>query len=90
MSWLSRFIGGSKSTDAVEVTEYKEFSIKPTPQREGSVYRICAQIEKDVAGTLKSHTLIRADTVNDLETATMVSINKSKQLIDELGDGLFR
>ncbi len=41
-------------------------------------------------GTVKSHTLIRADTLGDLEGANEASISKAKQVIDEQGDRIFR
>ena len=44
-----------------------------------------ALIEKDG----RTHTLIRADVLEDLAAASEASIGKAKQMIDEQGDRLF-
>ena len=86
MSLLSKlFGGGGSSAPAAEPTEYKGFSITPQPAKEGGRYRIGAKIEKDG----KTHDLIRADTLDDKAGADDASINKAKQLIDQVGDALF-
>ena len=52
-------------------------------------YRVTARIEKDIAGQTKAHLLQRADTCSSLQEATELSIAKSRQAIDQLGDALF-
>ncbi|MEO0943551.1 MAG: HlyU family transcriptional regulator [Pseudomonadota bacterium] len=87
MSLLSKlFGGGNASAPAAEPIEYNGFSITPQPAKEGGRYRIGAKIEKDD----KTHELIRADTLDDRAGADEASINKAKQLIDQMGDALFR
>lgn len=89
MSWLSKLFGsgvdkaGAASGHPSEV--YKDFTITPTPIREGSRYRISARVEKGD----KVHTLIRADTIDDEAVAAASSLSKAKQAIDQLGDGIF-
>ncbi len=92
MSLLSKLFGSSKpSAPAEPETEtYDGFTIEASPGREGAGYRIGAVITKVVDGETKTHHLIRADTVGDLEEAKKISIMKSKMVIDQLGDGLFR
>lgn len=92
MSFLKKLFGGGGSAEASEPASeiYEGFKITPTPQREGTQFRISARIEKEVDGTVKSHTLIRADTLGDLEGANEASISKAKQVIDEQGDRIFR
>lgn len=86
MSLFSKlFGGGDTSAPAVEPTEYNGFLITPQPAKEGGRYRIGARIEKDG----KTHDLIRADTLDDKAGADEASINKAKQVIDQMGDGLF-
>ena len=90
MSLLSRLFGGSKGGDAAPAAagpaeEHKGFTITPTPIREGGSFRVSARIEKGD----QTHTLIRADTINDQEAALAASVRKAKQLIDEQGDRLF-
>ena len=91
MSLLSRLFGGGggppKPRHASET--YKEFAITPDPVREGTSFRIRAHIAKDVGGEARTHTLIRADTLGDEETAVTASVGKAKQLIDEQGERLF-
>jgi hypothetical protein len=89
MSWLSKLFGGGGDKAAAgsghpsEV--YKDFTITPTPIREGSRYRISARVEKGD----RVHTLIRADTLEDEAMAATSSLSKAKQAIDQLGDGIF-
>lgn len=90
MSLLSRLFGGGGPPKPRHASEtYKDFTITPDPAREGQTFRIGARIAKDIGGETKTHTLIRADTLNDEETAVAASLNKAKQLIDEQGDRLF-
>lgn len=91
MSLLSRLFGGgggpAKPRHAVET--YKDFTITPDPMREGSRFRIRAHVAKDIGGETKSHTLIRADTLEDEQSAVTASVGKARQLIDEQGERLF-
>ena len=91
MSFFKKlFGGGSESAPEPETEVYKDFIITPTPINEGPHYRISAQIEKEVDGEMKTHTLIRADTLGELEAANAASIGKAKKMIDEQGEGIFR
>lgn len=90
MSLLSRLFGdGAPKSQDSKREDYQGFAITPEPAREGARFRVGARIEKEIGGTLKSHTLIRADTLEDLDTAVEASIRKAKQVIDEQGDRLF-
>ena len=79
------FGGGGSSAPETKSETYKDFTITPTPIREGSRFRISALIEKDG----RTHTLIRADVLEDLTAANEASVNKAKQMIDEQGERLF-
>lgn len=86
MSWLKNLFGGGEAAaPEAAAEEYEGFAITPTPVREGTQWRISARIEKDG----KTHTLMRADTVGDQETAAQFSLRKAKQVIDEQGERLF-
>ena len=75
MSILSKLFGGGGSpAPKAEPELYEGFSITPTPIKEGPRYRISAQIEKDG----RSHTLIRADTLEDL------AMPSSPTIIDQI------
>ena len=89
MSWLSKLLGGGGSAPAAETVEHKGFRITPEPIRDGNQFRIAAQIEKEVGGEMRHHHLIRADMLNDPEEAKTASVNKAKQMIDQMGEGLF-
>ena len=90
MSFFKKLFGGGDGPEAAEPAEsYEGFSITPAPIKEGSQWRISALIEREVEGVVKSHTLVRADTVGDRETAVTFSVRKAKQAIDEQGVQLF-
>ena len=91
MPFWSRFFGGkpAKEPASVPAEEHKGFRITPNPIREGSHYRIAARIEKEVAGVLRVHDLVRADTVATLDEARALSLAKARQVIDEQGERLF-
>lgn len=85
MSILKKLFGGGTAPEPPKPETYKDFAITPNPANEGGRYRIGALIEKYG----KSHQLIRADTLDDLESAMTASVNKAKQMIDEQGERLF-
>ena len=86
---FSRLFGGKSKPETTSTETYEGFKITPTPQKDGSQFRICALIEKEVDGEMHQHKLVRADTLGDIETANSASIGKAKQMIDEQGDALF-
>ena len=83
------FGGGDGQTAKAPVEMHQGFRITILPEKEGSAYRVGAIIEKEVDGELKSHHLIRADTMQGLEAAQEASLRKAKQAIDEQGERLF-
>lgn len=89
MSLLSKLFGARpKPTEAATdhpSEDYNGFTITPTPMKDGPRFRLSARIEKDG----RSHTLIRADTIDDEATAIASSLAKAKRMIDEQGDRLF-
>ena len=94
MSFLKKLFGSGASHDGgsgpkADPVQYDGFLIYPEPIKEGAVYRIAARIEKDFEGEMKSQNLVRADTVNAIEAANDMSVNKAKQVINERGDKLF-
>ncbi|MBT8458673.1 MAG: hypothetical protein KJN60_03280 [Boseongicola sp.] len=90
MSILKRLFGGGASSKPSHQPEvYKDFTITPEPMPADGQHRISAIITKDVNGELRSHHLIRADTLMDPGAAAEASIEKAKTLIDQQGDRLF-
>ncbi len=94
MSILSKLFGGGrpKAPEApAEPSEiYKDFRIFAAPASESAGYRVAARIEKEVAGEVKVHHLMRADTSRSFDEAEALSVRKAKQMIDEQGDRIFR
>ncbi len=92
MSILSKLFGSSKSAAPVEAEAetYKDFTIEPRPDKDGSGYRIGALVSKVIDGDIKTHHLIRADVIGDLEEAKKASVAKAQVMIDQVGDGIFR
>ncbi|WP_299689642.1 HlyU family transcriptional regulator [uncultured Tateyamaria sp.] len=91
MSLLSRLLGRKDAPASEPVCEtYGDFRIYPEPMAEGNVYRIAARVETEVNGETKTHMLVRADTLNDHDSAVTASIGKAKQVIDEQGLRIFR
>ncbi|MEM9032842.1 MAG: HlyU family transcriptional regulator [Pseudomonadota bacterium] len=88
MSLFSKLFGGGGSSEP-EPVMHEGFAIFAEPAKDGSGYRIAARIEKEVGGAVKSHMLIRADTVGSLDEAVDASVAKAKRVIDELGDRIF-
>ncbi len=91
MSFLKKLFGGAADAPAKpEPSEtYNGFKITPVPMKEGSEYRISCRVEKELGGEMKTHHLIRADTLGSADAANAASIAKAKQLIDQMGDRLF-
>lgn len=90
MAWLKNLFGASDQGRAQPAGEdYEGFTITPTPIAEGSKFRISATITREVDGEVKEHRLIRADTLESKEAADEASINKAKQMIDQMGLGVF-
>ncbi|NCO87971.1 MAG: hypothetical protein GW886_15205 [Rhodobacterales bacterium] len=94
MSLLSRLFGGKSGGDAPASSgpaeEYKGYAITPAPIQSGGQYRVAARIEKTIDGTLRTHSLTRADTMASQEDAMAISLAKAKQVIDEQGDRIFQ
>lgn len=92
MSLFSKLFGGGGGDGAaseVQAIEHEGFAIYPEPVKESNGYRIAARIEKEIGGELKSHMLIRADTLDSLDGATEATVNKAKQVINEQGERIF-
>lgn len=88
MSLLKKLFGGAASKTP-EPETYKDFRIIAEPAREAGGFRLAARIEKEIGGELKTHHLIRADVFQAEDEARSFAIAKAKQLIDQLGEGLF-
>lgn len=90
MSFFKKLFGGGDAAKPdAKPEEYEGFKIFATPIREGTKWRVSARIEKEVAGAVKVHELIRADTLDGEDAAIEASIRKARQVIDEQGERVF-
>ena len=95
MSILKKLFGGGDkpaaeaTAPAGPVTEYEGFRITPEPMPADGQFRIAATIEREIGGELRTHKLIRADVLRDRDEAAAASVQKARQLIDQMGERLF-
>jgi hypothetical protein len=74
--------------------EYKGFTIRAEPYKEGGQYQTAGVIAKEIDGVTKEHRFIRADRYAALDDALAFTLAKGKQIVDEQervapGRGLF-
>ena len=87
---LGRLTAPAEAPPATAV-EYKGYRIHPAPYlNKGSSYQTAGAIEKDTPDGVRRHEFVRADTCDSRDAAVAHSISKAKQLIDQVGDGMFR
>jgi hypothetical protein len=93
MSIFARIFGwlGSGGAGAVEAApvEHEGYRIQPAPIREGGQFRLSAVISREIAGALKQHRMVRADTFSSAEDAAEAAVAKAKRLIAEQGERMF-
>ncbi len=91
--FLRRFIAPKKkkatSRESERALDYQGYTIRPTPNREGSQWFTEGVITKEFADGVKERYFIRADMHSIKENADAFTIAKAKQIIDEQGDRLF-
>ena len=75
----------------VPAVEYKGYRIHPAPYRnDNGAFQTAGIIEKDSPDGVKRHEFVRADTYDNRDDAISFTISKAKQVIDQLGDRMFR
>lgn len=93
MGIFSKLFGrGEKAPSAApedNATEYKGFSIRPTPEKQGSGWLLVGVISKAFPDGPREHRFVRADTFAARDEAAAFAVTKAKQLIDEQGDRIF-
>ena len=88
MSFLKSLFGGgsSKSGSASQVIDeavHEGFTIKTLEMKEGSQFRVHAEISKAFGDEVRTHKLIRADICGTAEEASTMAMQKAKQIIKE-------
>jgi len=94
MSFLKRLFGGGESggrgpAAESEPVEYKGFSIRATPFKDGGQLQCCGVISKEIGGEMKEHRFIRADKFSSVDEATPIILRKGQQIVDEQGERMF-
>lgn len=91
MSFWKSLFGGSKGTPQPPPTEeYNGFTIAPTPYAADGQFQVSGLITKVIDGETKEHKFVRADRFASMEEATSFSVVKAKQIIDQMGDRVFK
>lgn len=93
--WKSLFGGGKDNAgDApagpVQSVQHEGFTIDATPLKEDSHFLICGVISKVVDGERKEHRFIRADRCTSVDSAAEMTIRKGQQIVDQMGERVFR
>ena len=87
----SLFGGGNENTpNEDEIVEYNGFRIQPDPKSAGHGWTTEAIITKNIDGVTRSHHFIRADQSSAREDAISLAVTKSKIMIDQVGDKIFK
>ncbi len=92
MSFLKKLFGGgggSNTPPSAPAETHKGYTIYAEPVKDGGSWRIGARIEKEIDGEVKSHFMMRADTLQDFDTAAKASMDKARMLVDQQGDTIF-
>ena len=93
MSLFSKLFGGGSTAGGAkegEAVEYNGFTIQPAAQPQKGQWLTAGIIRKEIAGEMKEHRFLRADTHASAEAANDFAVMKGRQIIDEQGDRLFR
>lgn len=84
-------LGAPAEASPVPAVEYNGYRIHPAPYlNNNNSYQTAGTIEKDTPDGVKRHEFVRADTYDNRDDAVAFTTSKAKQLIDQLGDGMFR
>ncbi len=92
MSFLKKLFGGGGNDNTPPSTPaeiHNGYTIFAEPVKDGGTWRIGARIEKEINGELKSHFMMRADTLQSFDDACKASLDKARMLVDQQGDSIF-
>ena len=82
--------GPARPGPVAETERYEGLDIEARPVREGDVWRVAGTIRRGSGEQAETHDFVRADTMADHDQAVKMSLLKARQLIDDLGETLFR
>ena len=78
-----------KKAGTSEPHQHGEYTIYPTPMKEGAQYRLAGRIEKTVGDEVLVHEFVRADVFTSMDDAVECTVRKGKLIIDQNGPNLF-
>ena len=85
------FAGGGGGDEPLgDPVEYNGYTIRAAPRREGSRWLTAGVVEKAFDDGVKEHHFVRAETHGDRDEAASFAILRGKQIVDDLGDGMFK
>lgn len=96
MSFLKKLFGlGGASEKAADPAsaprqDYEGYTIRATPYEDGGRFQLCGIITKVEGEDVREHRFIRADKLATMEEAVSMTFFKGRQIIDQMGDDLFR
>jgi hypothetical protein len=82
--------GGDSSVLVGDPIDYEGYTIRPAPRQDGGRWLTAGIVTKTFEDGVKEHHFVRAETHGDPEQATSFSIIKGKQIVDDLGDRMFK
>ncbi len=89
--WKSLFGGGKPvAAKAPKREEYNGYAIEAMPVAEGGQFQLAGRITKTIDGVAKEHTFMRADRFSTFEDAESFTFIKARQIIDQMGERIFR
>ncbi len=93
-SFLSRLFGrlsgpAAPAAPAFETTEYRGYRLRPDPYPSKGGFQTAGVIEKEIAGEVRSHRFVRAETHPSQDDAAAFALVKARQIVDEQGDRIF-
>ncbi len=94
MSFLKSLFGLGKSGPAemppAPTREYNGYTIEATPMAGGREFQVCGIIRREVDGVVKEHRFIRVDKLPTRDDAIDLIFRKGQQMIDQMGDRVFK
>ena len=82
--------GGDAAGERGPAVEYKGYTISAAPRKQGSQWLTSGVIAKRFGEDVKEHHFIRAETHGGKDSAAEFAILKGKQIVEELGDRVFK
>jgi hypothetical protein len=93
MSFFKKLFGGGKAQEAETSgpsETYNGFTIVATPYENNGRWQLCGIISREKDGELQEHRFVRADNFGARAEAEDMTLFKARQIIDQMGDGVFR